>query len=660
MLTRDFVQGLAKQLEAKAADAAPLLAAAREAHDADEVAAILLAKLIAGQTVPLAEVLAIASEVSVAELLLPLAARAKGTHAAAATKALTADVLEVDRQALLVAAAVLQGPKPKATPALKTALARFAKKDLPDTAYEVVVAVVHALGDEVLFKARQSLEKWMTAAEVKQVLESFALDVKDPLGLLPEGETPLPQLTVRHEGPEPGRNDPCPCGSGQKYKKCHGGSGGLEASPSSRAQRLAQLAPRLEPKHMRALWLADVRRLDPTTLSVQSHCEGARLLVDRRQWALAEAWWESYIPRTSNPDVAREELIFLAATYGQSALVKRQRAKLHDAGVVGPGIDFVLGLWGKHPALFAELEAMLGTALQGHDSRDAIEAAYSLLQHAPALGVALGEWLLPRIKSRAEAEELWWCIDVARDGLGLGRVPFLAEGGRLVAPKDRAQDRAPAPEQTPAPAPKAPEPAPHALSEELEAGRRRIGELEAQLAAATAPPTRAAPAPDGARRVLKDKVDELEARIREGNEERARLRKELAEAQGRLGRKDDRAPPEPLPAAANDDASDGADGSHARPRGLTWPTFTPRAREALEELPARVARDAMGRVAELTSGEASGWQEVKQLQGVAGLFSVRVGIHYRVLFTMNVEARTLVVEDVIARESFDTAIRRFK
>lgn len=22
---------------------------------------------------------------------------------------------------------------------------------------------------------------------------------------------------------EPGRNDPCPCGSGRKYKKCHGG-----------------------------------------------------------------------------------------------------------------------------------------------------------------------------------------------------------------------------------------------------------------------------------------------------------------------------------------------------------------------------------------------------------------------------------------------------
>ena len=31
----------------------------------------------------------------------------------------------------------------------------------------------------------------------------------------------LPQQRVR-EGAQPGRNDPCPCGSGKKYKKCCG------------------------------------------------------------------------------------------------------------------------------------------------------------------------------------------------------------------------------------------------------------------------------------------------------------------------------------------------------------------------------------------------------------------------------------------------------
>lgn len=26
---------------------------------------------------------------------------------------------------------------------------------------------------------------------------------------------------VQREGPKVGRNDPCPCGSGMKFKKCH-------------------------------------------------------------------------------------------------------------------------------------------------------------------------------------------------------------------------------------------------------------------------------------------------------------------------------------------------------------------------------------------------------------------------------------------------------
>jgi uncharacterized protein YecA (UPF0149 family) len=32
-------------------------------------------------------------------------------------------------------------------------------------------------------------------------------------------EAPAPEPPPAHK---PGRNDPCPCGSGKKYKKCHG------------------------------------------------------------------------------------------------------------------------------------------------------------------------------------------------------------------------------------------------------------------------------------------------------------------------------------------------------------------------------------------------------------------------------------------------------
>ncbi|MBR2904596.1 MAG: SEC-C domain-containing protein, partial [Lentisphaeria bacterium] len=42
------------------------------------------------------------------------------------------------------------------------------------------------------------------------------------------GEGPMPELppeidlTYHNDAPQIGRNDPCPCGSGKKYKKCCG------------------------------------------------------------------------------------------------------------------------------------------------------------------------------------------------------------------------------------------------------------------------------------------------------------------------------------------------------------------------------------------------------------------------------------------------------
>ena len=37
-----------------------------------------------------------------------------------------------------------------------------------------------------------------------------------------EPEVKLPAVTIRRDTPKVGRNDPCPCGSGKKYKHCHG------------------------------------------------------------------------------------------------------------------------------------------------------------------------------------------------------------------------------------------------------------------------------------------------------------------------------------------------------------------------------------------------------------------------------------------------------
>ena len=45
-----------------------------------------------------------------------------------------------------------------------------------------------------------------------------------------------PRIESVRKAPEPGRNDPCPCGSGKKYKKCHGAG----ANPSASTEALTE------------------------------------------------------------------------------------------------------------------------------------------------------------------------------------------------------------------------------------------------------------------------------------------------------------------------------------------------------------------------------------------------------------------------------------
>src|SRR6478735_8881360 len=57
----------------------------------------------------------------------------------------------------------------------------------------------------------------LTAADAETLL--------DQLGLLDSEPEPVElvlTLDARFGGGKVGRNDPCPCGSGKKYKRCHG------------------------------------------------------------------------------------------------------------------------------------------------------------------------------------------------------------------------------------------------------------------------------------------------------------------------------------------------------------------------------------------------------------------------------------------------------
>lgn len=63
--------------------------------------------------------------------------------------------------------------------------------------------------DGVDFKSIRQMKKWMKEHEAELKAEQLGGPVQKV-------------ETVVHEGPKIGRNDPCPCGSGKKYKKCCG------------------------------------------------------------------------------------------------------------------------------------------------------------------------------------------------------------------------------------------------------------------------------------------------------------------------------------------------------------------------------------------------------------------------------------------------------
>jgi len=89
--------------------------------------------------------------------------------------------------------------------------------------YDNILFPFLALTGDAKQMALEASEEWMDEgeeakmlAEIRTNIASHLLDVRQFWF-----DKSVPP-TVRREGPKIGRNDPCPCGSGKKYKNCHG------------------------------------------------------------------------------------------------------------------------------------------------------------------------------------------------------------------------------------------------------------------------------------------------------------------------------------------------------------------------------------------------------------------------------------------------------
>ncbi len=91
-----------------------------------------------------------------------------------------------------------------------------------------------------------ALGQWAPAAALAHRRLAVLRDDAEAKALLARAEAGLAQ------GPAVGRNDPCPCGSGKRYKQCHGALGGPAAGATGSGTESASTASALPPSPMQS------------------------------------------------------------------------------------------------------------------------------------------------------------------------------------------------------------------------------------------------------------------------------------------------------------------------------------------------------------------------------------------------------------------------
>src|SRR5262245_19260880 len=129
-----------------------------------------------------------------------------------------------------------------------------------------------------------------------------------------------------------------------------------------------------------------------------------------------------------------------------------------------------------------------------------------------------------------------------------------------------------------------------------------------------------------AERMLRDKIEELQQVIREGNEERAQLRRQLKKATTT----DAGGGQKVAPGDSTDDLDVGHGTGPAPPRGVLALRLEPR---LLRHVPTPIAAETVRTVGELAAGDTSAWHQVKQARDMRRpLLFTRIGLRHRLLF----------------------------
>jgi hypothetical protein len=465
-------------------------------------------------------------------------------------------------------------------------------------------------------------------------------------------------FTVKHETPSVGRNDPCPCGSGKKYKKCHGAN--ESAAPVS-VEPPKLDAAMLGPDQTALLRPSEIAALETARLNPKAFIEAYRRVVDFRQWDLALRMIEEARAK-KDLGFPIEDLVLDALHAAYDANERAPAEKLFE--LLGEKQRereaFTMEFLRSPPDLLARIEAEAETALRADaDGARAMILGSSLLRWYPAIGVYFSRGALHESRRR-DSRALLEAMEDARDRLLLS--PFEAwwdvyerafepdEDAKTARKEDAKREKLKADLKNARAASRK-------LALEMEKLQKRVSELD-ELAPSHPSPSKKTVeallpvAPDlvEEKKRLKSKIEELQRIIGDGQEERRELRRQIEE------RAEDEEPAMSAPEIEEEEDEED-DGDEAEmPRGILIPRYAERAAKNVSDLATDAADGVLTLVAALAAGKPNAWSYVKNLTKARGILSARAGIHHRVLFT--VKEKTLEVLEVLHRKDLEQAVTR--
>ena len=544
-------------------------------------------------------------------------------------------------EAIVLYAAWLAGARP--IPELR----RLAARSMFADGFALLAAMAKQHDDPNVTMAVKHIASFDTeyAKEVAATGKALRAQVADVIAALPPDVVAAAGavgFTVR-AAQEPGRNDPCPCGSGLKYKKCHADKPVEAASPIAGVSWEAFLttsADQMTVDHVGTLPLRDLARVSLDKLSVPALTAAGRAFLRARQWAHAlRAIAALHAVDEKVADELRDTLILEAQWCNETELARAQIALLPEALRAVYMLDESTDPW-------RDVQAQAAAAVKADDRVGYVDLAHALMRLSPSLGIlaaraCIGAWKVD------DAELLLEAVEETRDALGLPPGDPAWDVLDTIAPKKSTKRRTKqATEEDSALQKQLAESA--ARAADLE---RSLSSLRSQLDDARTQPVAALARKTENRDALESKIEALEGLIREGNAERRDLRKALAASQT-----DDDKPAAPVQAQVDDEPGESLPETT---RGIAIPRFDRRITDALDEVPQAVAAEAMRTIGSLSAGDGFAWMGVKQAKDmVRQVLMARVGIHHRLLF--RVDAGILDVLDLVTREQLMTTLKRIR